>query len=415
MGWGGPAGLVGVSATVALAVVVLAGGYAAFALLRAVPSPIAAPGLSHVPRVLPGGEAARLAWPPQGQAAIALPGRGMVGVHGATRPTPIASVAKVMTAYVVLRDHPLRAGDQGPPITVTPADVAAYRADAAAGQSAVPVVPGERISERQALEGLLVPSGNNMATLLARWDAGSRAAFVARMNAMARRLHLARTHYADASGVSPGSVSTAPAQVQLALQAMRIGTFRAIVAMPHATLPVAGRQFNVDALVGRHGIVGIKTGTTQQAGGCFVFAAHLRVHGHTVSVIGAVLHQLPTRGTPSIISAAFGATTTLLASAGHNLRTATVIRRGATVGTVTAPWLGRPVALEAARAVRVTGWSGTRVRAGLHLPARLPDTLHAGQRVGTAIVHAGAQRVAVPVVAAAALRGPSAGWRLRHP
>jgi serine-type D-Ala-D-Ala carboxypeptidase (penicillin-binding protein 5/6) len=110
----------------------------------------------------------RLAWPVQGEAAVGVRGVGLIGAHGSGRPTPIASIAKVMSAYVVLRDHPLNGDAGGPLIAVTRADVAAYRADQAAGQSVVAVRAGERLTERQALAGLLLPSGNNIATLLAR-------------------------------------------------------------------------------------------------------------------------------------------------------------------------------------------------------------------------------------------------------
>ena len=63
-----------------------------------------------------------------------MQGVGLLGVHGSDRPTPIASLAKVMSADVVLRDHLLRGSGGGPQITVSPADVAAYRADVAAGE-----------------------------------------------------------------------------------------------------------------------------------------------------------------------------------------------------------------------------------------------------------------------------------------
>ena len=86
---------------------------------------------------------------------------------------PIASLAKIMTAYVVLRCHPLPAGGPGPPITVTAADAAAYASDKRHGQSVVKVERGEKLTERQALEALLIPSGNNIASMLAGWDAGS--------------------------------------------------------------------------------------------------------------------------------------------------------------------------------------------------------------------------------------------------
>src|SRR5215831_15686379 len=87
-----------------------------------------------------------------------------------------------MTAYLVLSDHPLPAGGPGPAITVTAADVTAYDSDQRQGQSVVRVVAGEKLTERQALEAMLIPSGNNIAALLARWDAGPDRAFVAKMN-----------------------------------------------------------------------------------------------------------------------------------------------------------------------------------------------------------------------------------------
>jgi serine-type D-Ala-D-Ala carboxypeptidase (penicillin-binding protein 5/6) len=205
------------------------------------------------------GRPLRLAWPRQGEAAVGVQGVGLIGFHGSGRATPIASLAKVMTAYLVLADHPLSGGEPGPQITVTPADVVVYRADEAAGQSVVAVRAGERLTERQALEGLLLPSGNNIATLLARWDAGSERAFVAKMNSRAQTLGLLHTRYTDASGVQAGTVSTAVDQVRLAMRAIVLPAFRQTVAMAQATLPVAGRQYNKNALLGKDGIFGVKT------------------------------------------------------------------------------------------------------------------------------------------------------------
>jgi serine-type D-Ala-D-Ala carboxypeptidase (penicillin-binding protein 5/6) len=115
----------------------------------------------------------------------------------------------------------------------------------------------------------LLPSGNNLATLLARWDASSEAVFVAKMNAQARALHLAHTRYVDASGLSAGTASTARDQVSLAMVALEVAVLRQIVAMRQATLPVAGRQYNLNAMLGNDGIVEVKTGSTSHARGCF--------------------------------------------------------------------------------------------------------------------------------------------------
>ena len=95
-----------------------------------------------------------VSWPADGVSAADISGFGVVAGPGATRPVPIASVAKVMTAYVVLHDHPLPSGGSGPDIAVQSSEAAAYPSQARDGDSLVPVVAGETITERQALEAL---------------------------------------------------------------------------------------------------------------------------------------------------------------------------------------------------------------------------------------------------------------------
>src|SRR5204863_304982 len=80
--------------------------------------------------------------------------------------------AKVMTAYLVLRDHPLGLGQDGPTITLTDADVVDTDRRRRQQESVVPIDAGEQLTERQALQALLLPSANNIAEVLARWDAG---------------------------------------------------------------------------------------------------------------------------------------------------------------------------------------------------------------------------------------------------
>ena len=241
--------------------------WVAVELLRPVPS-MALTASVTTARVLPG-TAPRPDWPGQGEAAAGLPGTGLLGTHGGSAPVPIASLAKIMTAYLVLGDHPLAAGGSGPAITVTAADAAAYASDQRQGQSAVRVAAGEKLTERQALEAMLIPSGNNIASMLAGWDAGSDGAFAAKMNARARSLGLHGTRYADASGADPATVSTASDQFALTLRALQIPAFRQIVAMPQVTLPVAGVAYNVNSSLGHDGIVGVKTGSGgRPAGAC---------------------------------------------------------------------------------------------------------------------------------------------------
>ena len=203
----------------------------------------------------------------------------------------IASVAKVMTAYVVLRDHPLRAGQDGPTITLTDADVADTDRRAGQDESVVPIAAGEQLTERQALQALLLPSANNIAAVLARWDAGSASRFVARMNATARSLGMTHTRYTDPSGYDDATVSTAADQVRIVDRAMRLPVFASIVATPSATLPVAGTVHNTNRLLGYDGFVGVKTGSDSAAGGCFAFRAIRWIDGKRTTITGVVLGQ----------------------------------------------------------------------------------------------------------------------------
>ena len=229
-------------------------------------------------------------WPADGQAAVQI-GRSQVQAGPNQHAAAIASVAKVMTAYLVLRHHPLRPGQDGPTITLTDADVADTDRRRRRQESVVSIAAGEQLTERQALQALLLPSANNIAAALARWDAGSADRFVARMNATARSLGMNQTHYTDPSGYDDATVSTAADQVRIVDRAMRLPVFASIVAAPSATLPVAGTVHNTNTLLGQNGFVGVKTGSTAAAGGCFAFRAIRSIHGKPTRITGVVLGQ----------------------------------------------------------------------------------------------------------------------------
>jgi D-alanyl-D-alanine carboxypeptidase (penicillin-binding protein 5/6) len=229
-------------------------------------------------------------WPADGQAAVQI-GPSQVQAGPNQHPAAIASVAKVMTAYLVLRDHQLRLGEDGPTITLTDADVADTDRRRGHHESVVPIAAAEQLTERQALQALLLPSANNIAAVLARWDAGSVDRFVARMNATARSLGMIHTRYTDPSGYDDATVSTAADQVRIVDRAMRLPVFASIVAMPSATLPVAGTVHNTNTLLGRNRFVGVKTGSDDAAGGCFAFRAIRWIDGKRTTITGVVLGQ----------------------------------------------------------------------------------------------------------------------------
>ena len=228
--------------------------------------------------------------PAYGQAAVQI-GRSKIHPGLDQHAAPIASLAKVMTAYLVLRDHPLRPGHDGPTITLTDDDVADTDRRRGQDESVVSIAGGEQLTERQALQAVLLPSANNIAAVLARWDADSVNRFVAQMNATARSLRMTHTRYTDPSGYDDATVSTAADQVRIVDRAMRVPVFASIVATSSVTLPVAGIVHNTDTLLGRDGFVGVKTGSDAAAGGCFAFRAIRWIDGKRTTITGVVLGQ----------------------------------------------------------------------------------------------------------------------------
>jgi D-alanyl-D-alanine carboxypeptidase (penicillin-binding protein 5/6) len=295
-------------------------------------------------------------------------------------------------------------------ITVMAADAAAYASDQRQGQSVVKVAPGEKLTERQALEALLIPSGNNIAALLPRRDAGSEGGFVAKMNARARSLGLRGTRCADASGADPATVSTASDQFRLTVRALQVPAFRRIVAMRQVTLPVAGLAYNVNPALGHDGIVGVRFGSTSQAGGCLACAAVRTVAGSPVTIVGVVLGVRATPARPSEPGGVIAAAENLLGSVGGDLEHAQLVRPGAVLGSVSSAWAAGPAAV-AATGVSVTAWPGTPVTITV-TPGPLGRSISQGQPVAQATVTIGSGVRHITLVSGRAASAPSVRWLL---
>jgi len=229
-------------------------------------------------------------WPTVGQGAYQI-GDQQPRASADQRPVPIASVAKVMTAVVVLKHRPLGTDAAGPAIVVSAADVADTARRRGQDQSIVTVAAGERLSERDALMALMLPSANNVAAMLARFVSGSIPAFVREMNRTADRLGMDDTTYTDPSGYDAHTVSTARDQLVLARVAAKDDTLAGIMNTQKYRLPVAGVVHNTDTLLGSGGFVGMKTGSDDDAGGCFMFRAYRSIDGVNTPIIGVVLGQ----------------------------------------------------------------------------------------------------------------------------
>jgi D-alanyl-D-alanine carboxypeptidase (penicillin-binding protein 5/6) len=348
------------------------------------------------------------AWPSEGEATIAVEGVGSLGATGGQKPVPIASVAKVMTAYLTLKKFPLKPGAEGFKARITQAQVNEERERVALDQSTVAVRAGEVLSERQLLEALLLPSANNIAALLAIHDSGSTAAFVKQMNATARELSMDQTHYTDPSGFEASTVSTATDQVKLARMAMQDPTFAQIVAKTSTVLPVVGRVLNYNELAGHDGYVGIKTGSDEAAGGCLLFAKRMTVGGRTFTLIGAVFGQRD----GELVPAALAAADQLGESVAAGVKERVVLPAGTKVMTLENAD-GSTVAVKTSRPLREVGWPGMPTTLHLNIgPAR--HTAKQGERWGTVMMRGAGTLTRVPAVAAASLGEPSLSWRLKH-
>ncbi|MEY9937666.1 D-alanyl-D-alanine carboxypeptidase family protein [Streptacidiphilus sp. MAP5-3] len=293
--------------------------------------------------------------PDSGQAAIAVQGLGTLGSSGPTGTAqPIASVTKTMTAYLVLKDHPLAVGQDGPLLTVTDDEAGQLPEEEALHQSLVPVHAGEQFTERQALQALMLASADNMAQILAEWDAGTESVFVARMNQTAAALGMTHTHFSQPSGYLGTSTSTAPDLVKLGEAASSDPFFADLVDQSTATIS-GGAITNYNTLLGTDGVDGIKTGSTYWAGGCLLFSAHTTVDGHPADLVGAILGQPGSITT--MLPNAFAATQDLITSTDNALERATVLTPGQTVAWRTTP-TGIRQPLHPAHPVTLTAWPG---------------------------------------------------------
>jgi D-alanyl-D-alanine carboxypeptidase (penicillin-binding protein 5/6) len=266
---------------------------------------------------------------------------------------------------------------------------------------------GERITEREALQALLLPSANNIAELLGAYDAGNTTAFVIRMNATARKLGMHSTTYTDPSGFNDDTVSTAADQLKLARAAMGLPAFAAIVDEPSARLPFVGWVANFNGLVGRDGYVGVKTGSDRAAGGCLMFAKQVTVGGRRATVLGVVLGQRE----GSLIEAALTSAQRLGDSAAAALRVVSVLPAGSRVLTASAPD-SRQTSAVTAGALREIGWGGLALPVQVVMRPAM-TRLRMGERMATVAVR-GLNAVATSAVATRSIGGPSLGWRLRH-
>ncbi|MBV9099700.1 MAG: D-alanyl-D-alanine carboxypeptidase [Candidatus Dormibacteraeota bacterium] len=409
-----------IAAAVAAAVVVAC---AALAVLR-LASPL--PGLTltvHSPPsfALAPGAPPPIPLPPTGSFALG-DDTGLLAARDATATRPVGSVAKTMTALLVLSTHPLGVGQPGPTLTLTPADVDLYRQAVAEQGSYIPVSSGEQLTERQLLLALLLPSANNIAETLARWSGGTRDAFLAALNARAQALGMTHTHFADPSGYDLATVSAAADLLRLGRAVTANPALLDLVSTQTAVLPGGLVLHNLDTLLGSEpGWTGIKTGWTPQAGGCLLFAAAQQLDASTppVHLVGAILGQPPDAAAdpahPELGGAFRAAGSAVRAGFGGYVVASDATLAPPLAGDVSARW-GGSAPLEAGYgagdAVVVRRGATARLVLRVHAPSA---PLAAGAVAGEVDAEVGGRDVLRwPVRVTRSLPGPSPWWRLLH-
>lgn len=400
-----------IAGVVTVAVLGSAGGYAGWALN----APVGAAASSAEAPVVAPGPAAEIALSQDGATAISVAGAeeylgpdaaGIWMRNGTDGTRPIASLTKLVTALVILDAKPLTADEAGPTITFSEADHDLYDHYYVLGATIAAMPAGSRMSERDALETILIPSASNYADAVATWAFGSRSAFVAAARDWLDEHGLTQTRIVEPTGLDPRNTSSTADLIALGRLAAADPVVSAIVAMPNLAVEGMDAMPNTNDLLGSHGITGLKTGTLAGHGSSLLFTADLEVGlPAPLSVTGVVLAGFSHQSVDADVAA-------LLTSIEEGFHDVAVATAGQEVGTYTTPW-GESATMVLATGATLFTWSDTPVEATIETTSL--TTGADGEEVGTVTFSAGTATATVPVVLDGSISPPDAWWRLTHP
>jgi len=280
---------------------------------------------------------------------------------------PLASITKVMTAILAIQTIP---ADKK--ITVPPFQLAA-------GASTADLKPGEVLTRRQLLEGLLLPSGYDAALTIAITSSGSVDAFVKKMNEKASELGMSNTHFVDPDGLNDvGPYSTANDIATMTRYAMTLPEFRQVISEREVKFVtnVATHDYMTtnDLLLMYNGANGVKTGFTDAAGYCLAGAA--KRNGIQLYAIVLGTNNLATRFTEAAALLDFGFV---------HYRTQTLALKGTILARATvSDYLDKqvPVALSHETTANVSDLEGVVTRKVIVWEGKAP--IKKGQKLGMA-------------------------------
>lgn len=346
--------------------------------------------------------AVELPWPANGRAAIQAEGYGELGRNGDNTSVPIASITKTITALTILQKYPLNPDQHGPTVIFDESDVEIYNYYLGIDGSTAPVSDGFSLTQYNAMRTMLLPSANNYADSLAVWAYGSMDEYLLAANKFLAENGLASTRVADASGFSADSRSNLTDLLKIGKMVMDHPVLSKIVGQKTAVIPGVGTLNNTNFMLGTLGVTGIKTGTTDEAGNCLLFASSYERGGVTIPMIGVVL------GADGFWELSDGVNA-LLETSQQTFTDTLLFAKGEPVASYTAPW-GATTQAVATDDFTIVTWPGTATRATI-------TPLSITPRTGTSVTvgRAGFGESAIDIALAEPIAGPSPLWRLTHP
>lgn len=397
---------------VAVALAVGSGGYAAYALT----APIGTATLDAQAPDVETPPLAQITLPVEGAYAVSVAGAddylgptasGIWASGGGDGARPIASISKLITALVVLNAKPLAdTTDPGPTLTFDRADHALYDKYYVLGATIAAMPIGSSMSQRQALEAMLLVSASNYAEAVSTWAFGSQGSFLRATRDWLAANGLTATTIVEPTGIDPRNTSTPTDLVTLGKIALANPVIAQIVGMTTLNVPNIPPALNTNQLLGVEGITGLKTGTLEESGSNLLFSATLDVGTpEPLSVVGVILGgfthdsvNLDVRG--------------LLRSIREGFQTVTLGEAGQQIGTYSTPW-GESADIVLGEGASVLTWSDAAITT--EFTATSLTTGSDGDVVGTVTWTVGSDAITAPLVLVGTIEPPDAWWRLTHP
>jgi D-alanyl-D-alanine carboxypeptidase (penicillin-binding protein 5/6) len=253
------------------------------------------------------------------------------------------------------------------------------------------------------LQAMLLPSANNFADTLATWAFGSLDKYIEYANSYVQSLGMKDTHVADASGFSPQTMSSTRDLVLLGEAAIKNPVVADIVNQQQASVPVAGVVKNTNWLLGTDNVVGIKTGNTGEAGGCYLFASKRKIDNKDITVVGAIM------GAPQLNNAVSDSRP-LIAAMDKGFKTITAVAASQNIGYYQLPWGGK-VDVVSKDALAPLTWQGQKVELTAKLkPTKAPQAKETS--VGSINTYGNQKTLTSKAILAQKIPAPSWHWRI---